>query len=183
MSKKRERNKSEECQCSKCQNKSGKLSSKLDNNPFGINPSQLNGMLGNIDMSQIGNILSAMNKDGFDLNNINIGSVKNMMSGMNGGQNNQELSSIQDMIANMGNSQSTQNNIQNQESTNIKYNNNERDNGRYNKKSRNKENITDIEVDENLEMLISLRKIVSYDKVKFIDKVIELYHKGLFEEK
>lgn len=203
MSKKREKNKSQHCQCPKCQNKSEKSNSKLDNNPFGINPSQLKGMLGNIDMGQIGNILSAMNKDGFDLNNINLGSVQNIMSGMNemsGGQNNQELSSmqkmmsgigikdnqglspIQEMIANMGNLQATQDNIKNQESTNVKYNNNERDNSSHNKKNRNKENITDIQVDENIEMLISIRKIVNYDKVKFIDKVIELYNKGAFED-
>lgn len=213
MSKKRDRKKSQECQCSVCQNKSGKSSSGLNNNPFGINPSQLMGMLGNIDMGQIGNLLSSMNKDGFDLNNLNLGAIQNMMpgmsgsngmngfSGMNGGQNNQDLSpmekimseidmkdnqglsSVQDMIANMGNLQGMQSNVNNKEVIN---NSSKKEIGRdnigNNKRNKNKENVTDVQVDENIEMLMSIRKIVNYDKAKFIDKVIELYNNGAFED-
>lgn len=213
MSKKRDRKKSQECQCSVCQNKSGKSSSGLNNNPFGINPSQLMGMLGNIDMGQIGNLLSSMNKDGFDLNNLNLGAIQNMMpgmsgsngmngfSGMNGGQKNQDLSpmekimseidmkdnqglsSVQDMIANMGNLQGMQSNVNNKEVIN---NSSKKESGRdnigNNKKNKNKENVTDVQVDENIEMLMSIRKIVNYDKAKFIDKVIELYNNGVFED-
>ena len=44
----------------------------MNNNPFGINPQQLLAMLGgNMDMSGLGNLLSSMNKDGFDLNSLN----------------------------------------------------------------------------------------------------------------
>ena len=212
MSRKRGKSKSQECQCSNCQNKADKISGGLGNNPFGINTSQLMGMLGNIDMGQIGNILSSMNKDGFDLNNLNMGSIQNIMSGMNANngagndinsmnvmKNNQDLSaiqkmmnginindnngsvSIQDMITSIGNMQG----INNEKSGSVKeirkngleYNTHKNKN-----KSRKRENIEEIDEDENLEMLMSIRKIVSYDKAQFIDKIIELYNNGAFEE-
>ena len=220
MSKKRDRNKSKDCQCPSCQNKSVKSNSGLAGNPFGINPSQLMGMLGNIDMGQIGNMLSSMNKDGFDLNNLNLGSMQNMMSGMNGsnGQNsvngmngmnnsqnnqdlssiekmmsgidikdNQGLSSIQDMISSMGNLQGTQNNMNNQDGRKIgeekKYREQKSSNNKKNRNEhRNKENIADIQLDENIEMLMSIKKIVNSDRAEFLDKVIEFYNKGAFED-
>ena len=217
MSKKRDRNKSKDCQCPSCQNKSVKSNSGLAGNPFGINPSQLMGMLGNIDMGQIGNMLSSMNKDGFDLNNLNLGSMQNMMSGTNGsnGQNNmnsmnnlqnnqdlssiekmmsgidikdnQGLSSIQDMISSMGNLQGTQNNMNNQDGRKIgeekKYREQKSSNNKKNRNEhRNKENIADIQLDENIEMLMSIKKIVNSDRAEFLDKVIEFYNKGAFEE-
>lgn len=174
MSKKRDRNKSQECQCPKCQGKSGQLNNGLGNNPFGINPSQLMGMLGNIDMSQIGNILNSMNKDGFDLNNLNLGSVENNMGGMNLGNNNQDLSSIEKMMAGMninnmmGNSQPSQSNINFGRKT-------------YENRKHSKENNINEEMDENIEMLMSIKKIVNEDRGEFIDRVIELYNNGAFE--
>lgn len=42
------------------------------NNPFGITPQQLLGLLGgNMDMNGLGNVLSSMGKEGFDLNSLN----------------------------------------------------------------------------------------------------------------
>ncbi|MFQ6999882.1 MAG: hypothetical protein ACLRRH_00775 [Clostridium sp.] len=39
------------------------------NNPFGINPQQLLNMFGgNMDMNKLGNILSSMNREGFNIN-------------------------------------------------------------------------------------------------------------------
>lgn len=198
MSRKRDKNKSQECQCPKCQNKSGKSENAIGDNPFGINQSQLLGMLGNADMGQIGNVLSSMNTDGFDFNNLNFGSIQNMMSGMNGGQNNQDLStiqkmmsgngsndnsamsSIQEMMANMQGAQNSVNNSMNV--NNKKSDNNTYDNSSHHRKNKKNDTIDNIEVDENIELLMSIRKIVDYDRAKFIDKVIELYKEGAFEE-
>lgn len=44
----------------------------MNNNPFGITPQQLLGLLGsNIDMTGLGNILSSMGQEGFNMNSIN----------------------------------------------------------------------------------------------------------------
>ena len=99
------------------------------NNPFGINPQQLISMLGG-NMNGIGNILSSMNRKGFDFNSMN-------------------------------------NNI-NQNNSFKKHDN---------------DNIEDEEEnrDENIEMMLSLRKIIDPQKIEFIDKVIECYKNGLFK--
>lgn len=200
MSKRRDKNKSRECQCEVCQGKSNKANGTLGDNPFGINPSQLMGMLGNIDIAQIGSILSSMNKDGFDLNNLNLGAIQNMMPGVNsngGAQKNQEynpiknmmssmtmndnqgMSALQDMISNMGNSQLSQNNVKHKNSVEVRKTN---ENDSKNKKHSNSEFKGERAVDENIEMLMSIRKIVNNEKVKFIDKIIELYNNGAFDE-
>ena len=42
-----------------------------NNNPFGIDPMQLLGLLGgNFDMRNMGNMLASMNTNGFNLNNL-----------------------------------------------------------------------------------------------------------------
>ena len=103
------------------------------NNPFGINPQQLISMLGG-NMNGIGNILSSMNRNGFDFNSMN----NNMNNNIN--QNNSF-------------------------------------------KKHNNDNIEDEEEsrDENIEMMLSLRKIIDPQKIEFIDKVIECYKNGLFK--
>lgn len=208
MSKKREKKRSQECNCPNCQKKSGKLNSGLGDNPFGINPTQLMGLLGNVDMGKIGNILSSMNKDGFDLNNLNLGSIQNMMSNNKGDVNNQNLSamqkmmagmgikdnqggpSIEDMIKNMGNFQNMQKDMNNGANNNTNLNSKQSNDISRNKKNRNGNNKKEsaikidenIKVDENIDMLLAIKKIVNYDKAKFIDKIIELYNNGEFEE-
>ena len=47
-------------------------------------------------------------------------------------------------------------------------------------KEENKDNFIDIN-DENVEMMLSLKKIVDPKRYGFIDKIIELYEKGLFK--
>ena len=103
------------------------------NNPFGINPQQLISMLGG-NMNGIGNILSSMNRNGFDFNSMN----NNMNNNIN--QNNSF-------------------------------------------KKHNNDNIEDEEEsrDENIEMMLSVRKIIDPQKIEFIDKVIECYKNGLFK--
>ena len=111
------------------------------NNPFGINPQQLLSMFGgNMDMNKLGNILSSMNREGFNLNNIN--------SQMNNGN------------FNMNNQSKEYNDVSN-ESANINMEGNN---------------------DDNMEFLLSLRRIVDSSRLDFIDKIIELYDKGAFKK-
>lgn len=127
------------------------------NNPFGITPQQLLGMLGgNMDMNKLGNILTSMNRDGFDLNTINqqmmnsfnMGNM-NSMSNMNGMDiNNVDMNNINSDLNNSSNTSDISNNIN---------------------------------IDEDLEFLLSLRKIVDTSRLDLIDKIIELYQKGEFK--
>ena len=120
----------------------------MNNNPFGINPQQLLAMLGgNMDMSGLGNLLSSMNKDGFDLNSLN-------------------------------NFNTTNNNTNNATNNNANNNNNH---APHKKKSSDNENLESVE-DENIQFLKSLRKIVDINKIEFIDRIIELYNKGVFKD-
>lgn len=51
---------------------SNEKNESMYNNPFGITPQQLLGLLGgNMDMNGLGNVLSSMGKEGFDLNSLN----------------------------------------------------------------------------------------------------------------
>jgi predicted transcriptional regulator YheO len=114
----------------------------MNNNPFGINPQQLLSMLGgNMDMSGLGNLLSAMNKNGFDLNSLN-------------------------------NFNGTSNNPINDKSNPTPHK----------EKSDESENLESTE-DDNIQFLESLRKIVDINKIDFIDRIIELYNKGVFKDK
>lgn len=129
----------------------------MNNNPFGINPQQLLAMLGgNMDMSGLGNLLSSMNKDGFDLNSLN----------------------------NLNNFNTTNNNINNATANNNATNSNANNNNNHTphkKKSSDNENLESVE-DENIQFLKSLRKIVDINKIEFIDRIIELYNKGVFKD-
>lgn len=48
------------------------MRNNMYNNPFGINPQQLLNMLGgNLDLNNLNNLITSMNKDGFDFNSMN----------------------------------------------------------------------------------------------------------------
>lgn len=48
------------------------MRNNMYNNPFGINPQQLLNMLGgNLDLNSLNNLITSMNKDGFDFNSMN----------------------------------------------------------------------------------------------------------------
>lgn len=127
------------------------------NNPFGITPQQLLGMLGgNMDMNKLGNILTSMNRDGFDLNTLNqqmmnsfnMGNMNNMAN-MNGMDiNNTDMNNINNDLNSVNNTSDVENNIN---------------------------------IDENLEFLLSLRRVVDSSRLDLIDKIIELYQKGEFK--
>ena len=149
----------------------------MNNNfPFGINPQQLLAMLGgNMDMGRLGNILSSMNREGFDLNSLNGNNqgfnLNNMMNAMNNNNNNNGFN----------------NNYQNNKQNNSTFNNAFDDEISKHKKQDSKKNDVELDMDEinddiddddNLQMLKSLKNIVDPSKYEFIDKIIELYESG-----
>lgn len=127
--------------------------------PFGINPAQLLSMFGNIDMNQINNMLQNISRDGIDFNKLNLGMLQNFM-GNPGGSTNMRYND------------------------NMSMNYNTEDNGSKDIENNDTENRKvefDIE-DENMELLRNLRKIVSSEKVPFVDKIIQLYSTGVFKD-
>ena len=133
------------------------------NGPFGINPAQLLSMFGNIDMNQINNMLQNMNRDGIDFNNFNLGMLQNLM-GNNGGRTD-NVNSF--------------NNINNDNSESVV--NEEIDIFNEDLPKNNRKFQVDVN-DENMQLLKSLRNIVSIERVPFVDKIIELYAKGAFKD-
>ena len=147
--------------------------------PFGIDPMQLMGLLGgSFDMSNMGNMLSSMNTNGFDLGNL--GSLAKMM-GLNldnnflqGNMNNTNNDINKNMYSNVSrNMKSYPNNNaspKSNPSSNVDKNN---------KKSTNNKSVEDN--DANLEFLMALKSYVHPDRIQFIDKIIEAYKSGEFK--
>ncbi|MBZ9692515.1 hypothetical protein FC959_02625 [Clostridium botulinum] len=166
-----------------------------NNNPFGIDPTQLMGMLGgNFD---INSLLASMNIDGLNLANlaplanmagINLGNFGNTnqrnmnnmnnMNPMNGNDNINTMNDITNDFTDtssdfMNDFMNTPNDINFQEK-NISEKKSKKSN------SHRKKEIE--EEDSNLDMLISLRGFVHPEKVDFIDKIIDLYKNGAFKD-
>ena len=120
-------------------------------------------MFGNIDMNQINNMLQNMNRDGIDFNNFNLGMLQNLM-GNNGGRTD-NVNSV--------------NNINNDNSESVV--NEEMDIFNEDLPKNNRKFQVDVN-DENMQLLRSLRNIVSIERVPFVDKIIELYAKGAFKD-
>lgn len=174
------------------------------NNSFGgINPQMLE-MLGlnNMDMNKLSMLMTSMNRDGFDINmlgqllggmqnnpttnrNANMNGMNNPMSNMAGnmpGNMPGNMAAMMSMLGNMNNRQMHNNNMNNNMHNNNMNNNmhNNMNNNRnlnINKEQKKHENIKG-DSDENIEMLLSVRRLVDDEKVKFIDKVIEMYKAG-----
>lgn len=155
MSKKRhkEREREEKCNCMKCRNKS------QGNNPFGLNPAQLMSLFGGgADFGKLGNILSSMKTNGFDFNNMNSGSMNNFFGASGESKGAVDINQLQNMLSNMD--------LGGDEEVNID--------------SITEERADDAIMDENIEMLLSIKNIVDYKKANFIDKVIKAYREGEF---
>ena len=163
-----------------------------NNNPFGIDPMQLLGLLGgNFDMRNMGNMLASMNTNGFNLNNL--GPLA-QMAGLNldnnftNGNNNLNKNTNPNFTSDIQNMSA---NNMNKNEANIQKNNetNRRDNTKMShheeiKQEQPHENMAkgkNKAVDENLEFLIALRSFVHQSKISFIDKIIDSYNKGLFK--
>ena len=164
-----------------------------NNNPFGIDPMQLLGLLGgNFDMRNMSNMLASMNTNGFNLNNL--GPLA-QMAGLNldnnftNGNNNLNRNTNTNLTSDIQNM--SPNNNMNKDEANIQKHNetNRRDNTKisHNEDVRQEQSAENMvqsknkKVDENLEFLIVLRGFVHQSKVPFIDKIIDGYKKGLFK--
>ena len=158
--------------------------------PFGIDPMQLMGLLGgNFDVGNMGNMLSSMNTNGFDLGTL--GPIAKMM-GLNldnnflqGNMNNQNVNNQsmnnQNNDINKNMNSNVGQNMKTYPSSNMSSKSNENSNiEKNNKKSGNNKNVKD--KDANLDFLITLRSYVHPDRIKFIDKIIEAYKSGEFKE-
>lgn len=183
-----------------------KSSNNINNNPFGIDPMQLIGLLGgNFDMNNMGNMLASMNTNGFDLNNlgslaqmVGLNLDNNFMQGnnKNNSSNNMNSNVNSNFNPNMNPYPNNSNNINNNSNMNASNINNKNANNniknantnnsgkkvdsKNDKKSTNIKN--DKKNDDNLQFLMSLRCYVHPDKIKFIDKIIELYNSGVFKD-
>lgn len=162
-----------------------------NNNPFGIDPFQLMGLFGgNIDMSSIGKILASMNTNGFNLGNLE---PLAKLAGFNLGYNwNDNINSVNNMndvnmmndIGNLDNMNdiNIENNGQFKEDVeDIHVNTNQKKEFRKKSKNRSQEKNKN-STDENLEFLHNLRKCVHPERIKMIDKIIELYINGEFND-
>ena len=159
------------------------------NAPFGINPAQLMGLLGNnVDFNQIGNMLSSMKMDGLDLNNFNLnnqassqvakpafdlGPLQGFMSSLglsDTGKNNN---------SNMFNNSSNAQNDVNEENEENEVDEISEEHINISQEEFNKEEF--LEEDENIQMLIAIKSIVDSKKALFLERVIEEYNKGMFK--
>ena len=129
-----------------------------NNNPFGIDPMQLLGLLGgNFDMRNMSNNLNRNN------NNSNVATDMQNMSASNLNKNEantQKHDEVRDKRNNTKMAQQEQMK-QNEAVTHTQTQNKTRD--------------------ENLEFLISLRSFVHQSKIPFVDRIIDGYKKGLFK--
>ena len=164
---------------------------RINNNaPFGINPAQLMCMLGgNMDMGQVGNMLSSMKMDGLDLNNFNLGQSGNNQQSRNSTNNRNgfDLGALQGMMNNLGmgnfslgNNSSLNSNPSFTSSNDKGLDINDKD---LDITDGNSDNFGDdlLDEDENIQMLIAIKSIVDSRKANFIDKVIEAYNNGYFK--
>lgn len=164
----------------------------LENNPFGLDPNQLMNMMGSLDMNKVNSLLESMNKDG-----VNLGDPMQMINNINNGMSNSQGNMMQNQnsmgsfnpleilsqLGNMNNNRmknsnsftrksSNNMNVRKDTSLNKNVSNINRPNGEKKK----------IRIDdENVEMLLAIRKIVNSERVKFIDKVIKKYNEGIFD--
>ena len=160
----------------------GQYSNNLGNNiPFGINPTQLMNLLGsNIDLNQIGNMLSSMKTDGIDLNNFDLRQCNNNQSNSMGF----DFSPLQNIMSSLGfGNLNLSNNASNMSGyeNNVSHTEDLDDVENYDEEVKEDINEEFLEDDENVQMLVAIKSIVDYKKAIFLDKVIDAYNKGLFK--
>lgn len=169
-------------------------------NPMGFNPNQLMDLLGgNFDMGQLASLLAGMGGEGFNMNSFaNLANMFNMNNGapnmgnmgnQNGMGNMGNLGGLGNMgglgnLAGLGGLGDIGNIISMMGLGNMGGNssNNFSDNSVYNENVNFSEASTDevTDDDRNMQMMKAMRRIVDPERVKFIDRVIELYEKGKF---
>lgn len=164
--------------------------------------------LNNMDMNKLSTLMTSMNRDGFDINMLGqlLGGMQNNPAANRNGMNNPmanpmgnpmanlagnmaggmpgNIAAMMSMLSNMNNRQTHNNNMNNMNNMHNNMNNNMHNNmnninsmNNTNKEQKKHEDIKGSS-DENIEMLLSVRRLVDDEKVKFIDKVIEMYKAG-----
>jgi hypothetical protein len=164
-----------------------------NNNPFGIDPMQLLGLLGgNFDMRNMSNMLASMNTNGFNLNNLGplaqmagLNLDNNFTNGNNNLNRNNNNSNVATDMQNMSASNLNKNEANTQKHDEVR---DKRNNTKMAQQEQMKQNeaVTHTQTqnktrDENLEFLISLRSFVHQSKIPFVDRIIDGYKKGLFK--
>ncbi|KJZ87296.1 hypothetical protein ClosIBUN13A_CONTIG158g02404 [Clostridium sp. IBUN13A] len=164
-----------------------------NNNPFGIDPMQLLGLLGgNFDMRNMSNMLASMNTNGFNLNNLGplaqmagLNLDNNFTNGNNNLNRNNNNSNVATDMQNMSASNLNKNEANTQKHDEVR---DKRNNTKMTQQEQMKQNeaVTHTQTqnktrDENLEFLISLRSFVHQSKIPFVDRIIDGYKKGLFK--
>lgn len=156
------------------------------NAPFGINPAQLMGLLGNnVDFSQIGNMLSSMKMDGLDLNNFNLNNQVSSQATKPAF----DLGPLQGFMSSLGLSDIGKNNNSNMFNNSSNTQNDINEENEVDEISEEHINISQeefdkeefLEEDENIQMLIAIKSIVDSKKALFLERVIEEYNRGMFK--
>ncbi|MPQ43974.1 hypothetical protein [Clostridium tarantellae] len=168
-----------------------KFDDKDDNNGLNINPELFKMLgLGEIDNNSLAQMISSIKQENFSMDSMNnvlkdlllknstnnnypdISNLANMLTGSMKGSNNMG-NMLASLLSGSFNPQFTSQdtNFNNNES-NVRLNIN--NDNMYSKRKTN--NISD--KDDKVRMLSSLKNFVDEDKIKFLDKVIEMYKKG-----
>ena len=147
-----------------------------NSNPFGIDPFALMNLLGgNMDMRNLGNVLSSINTNGF-----NIGNLENIakMAGINLNAMNNNMNGINSMMNTHNYTNNEPNNVSAQELNDDIEDIDIESKQKKSKKNEKKQGNIIKEEDENLIFLKQLRNYIHPDKAAFIDKIIKLYTEG-----
>ncbi len=146
-----------------------------NNNPFGIDPFQLMSLLGgNIDISSIGNMLSSMNTNGFNLGNLE--GLANMaginLNNMNN-FNNMSSNNIDTATDTMVQNEDLKHDI---DDLDLTIDLNKKEAGKKKVDKRKEKKLEDN--DENLIFLKQLQIYIHPEKREFIERIIKAYCEG-----
>lgn len=154
-----------------------------NSNPFGIDPFALMNLLGgNMDMRNLGNVLSSINTNGF-----NIGNLENIakMAGINLNAMNNNMNGISSMMNTHSSTNNEPNNVVKPTDSAQELNDDIEDidieskpKKSEKKKNEKKQGNIITKEDENLIFLKQLRSYIHPNKAAFIDKIIKLYMEG-----
>ncbi|MGL4850820.1 MAG: hypothetical protein ACRC28_18195 [Clostridium sp.] len=166
-----------------------------NNNPLGLDFNTLSSLLGNIDQNQLMSMVQMLGQNGINMDNMgnafnNMGNNSGFNNGNNNNSNNMNYGNDKNYNSNSnyGNNENLNNEKKSGEldtSTLINKlmgNSNEKSYEAIEQEKKLKEEKESMENDPNIEMLLAIRKIVNKDRVRFIDRVIQLYLKGEFGE-
>lgn len=160
-------------------NKLSTLMTSMNRDGFDIN--MLGQLLGGMQNNPAANRNGMNNPMANPMGNPMANLAGNMAGGMPG-----NIAAMMSMLSNMNNRQTHNNNMNNMNNMHNNMNNNMHNNmnniNSMNNTNTNKEQKKHEDIkgssDENIEMLLSVRRLVDDEKVKFIDKVIEMYKAG-----